>query len=206
MTWSSRIRDGLPLGLLRAAGRLGIPLLSLAITACSPSATSPPSSSPGPGARPTLSLPPQAAGPASAPAGPQGLLPLPAPVQVARSLPIGRFDPFAPLAGGRSRGAAASGGSGRPPVAAAAAARRRAGAGQFCPDLPPDFRFTGVIRGGGQVHAMVEAGGLSGSLRVGDRGGRSTDLLPLCWRVEAVDVNRGLLQLRLGRRLAQFEL
>jgi len=40
------------------------------------------------------------------------------------------------------------------------------------------LRLTGVIRSGGHAEALVTRGALSGSLRIGDRGGRSSDLLP----------------------------
>ena len=73
-------------------------------------------------------------------------------------------------------------------------------------NLPAGFRFTGVIVTGGQAQALVQLGGLSGSLRVGDRGGRGTDLLPAGWSVARIDVQNGVLTLRQGQRNVQVEL
>lgn len=167
-----------------------------------------------------MALPPAAPRSASRPpAAPLPLQPLPAPAQVARALPIGRYDPFATVAD-PPVGAATStppttsttttaAAGGRP----ATQARRQAAAAAAasCTDLPPDFRFTGVIRGGGQSYAVVEAAGMSGSVRAGDRGGHGrdpsiTDLLPPCWSVARVDVNRGLLELRQGSRRWRVQL
>jgi hypothetical protein len=95
---------------------------------------------------------------------------------------MGRPDPFSP-----------------PPVVAAAK-----GPAQL--DLPAGFRFSGVIVTGGEAQALVQLGSLSGSLRVGDRGGRSTDLLPSGWSVARIDVQRGVLTLRQGKRNLAVEL
>jgi hypothetical protein len=46
--------------------------------------------------------------------------------------------------------------------------------------------LTGVIRSGGQVEALVSYGGRTGTLRQGDRGGRTTDLLPDGWRLASI--------------------
>ncbi|MBM5797145.1 MAG: hypothetical protein FJ060_03120 [Cyanobacteria bacterium K_Offshore_0m_m2_072] len=101
-----------------------------------------------------------------------GLTPLPSPQQVITAQPVGRPDPFLPVQG------VATGGAG----------------GQ--PGLPPGFRFNGVIRTGGQAQALVQFGSESGSLRPGDVGGRSTNLLPPGWAVGGIDVARGRLILR----------
>ena len=106
---------------------------------------------------------------------PAGLTPLPSPQQVVTAQPVGRMDPFAPLR------AQASGGPGGAALA---------------PAVPQGFRFQGVIRSGNQAQALVQFGGDSGSLRVGDVGGRSTRLLPPGWAVGAIDVARGRLILR----------
>ena len=123
-----------------------------------------------------------------------GLSPLLTPQQVLTAVPFGRSDPFAPLpapaipavssgtgtpsaspqaapagAAGAPGGASAPGGA---PADAAAAAQPPS----TC--TPEGLRLTGVIRSGGSAEALVTNGSLSGSLRVGDRGGRSTDLLP----------------------------
>lgn len=121
-----------------------------------------------------------------------GLTPLPTPQQVVTAVPVGRPDPFLP-----------------PPLAAAApAASAAAGAagGGASGELPPGFRFSGVIVSAGQVQALAQLDGLSGSLRVGDRGGRSTDLLPSGWSVARIDLHRGVLTLRHGKRALALEL
>lgn len=97
-------------------------------------------------------------------AGPQtnvgaGLSPLLTPQQVLTAVPFGRPDPFAPTPGTA------------PPRAAAAAQPASTCQSQ-------GLRLTGVIRSGGRAEALVSVGPLSGTLRIGDRGGRSTDLLP----------------------------
>ena len=112
---------------------------------------------------------------------PQGFNPLPTAQQVVAGLRIGRFDPFAPIA---------------PP----------AGTALQAPGLPQGFRFSGVVRGGGQAEALVQFGSLSGTLRAGQVGGRSTDLLPLGWTVARVDGQRGRLTLRQGGQLVTADL
>ena len=112
---------------------------------------------------------------------PQGFNPLPTAQQVVAALRIGRFDPFAPIA---------------PP----------AGTAPQAPGLPQGFRFSGVVRGGGQAEALVQFGSLSGTLRAGQVGGRSTDLLPLGWTVARVDGQRGRLTLRQGGQLVTADL
>lgn len=129
-------------------------------------------------------VPPDAtASPTAAPTVPPStaLTPLPTPQQVIQALPVGRRDPFAP-----------------PPVAVAK--------GPAASVLPAGFRFTGVIVAGGEAQALVQLGGLSGSLRVGDRGARDTDLLPAGWSVARIDGRRRLLTLRQGRRTLALEL
>lgn len=125
---------------------------------------------------------PPAAAPAPSTTAATGLTPLPTTQQVVTAVPIGRPDPFAP-----------------PPVVAATK-------GPVQLNLPAGFRFSGVIVTGGEAQALVQLGSLSGSLRVGDRGGRSTDLLPSGWSVARIDVQRGVLTLRQGKRNLAVEL
>jgi hypothetical protein len=106
---------------------------------------------------------------------------LPTPQQVVAAVRIGRFDPFAPVS---------------PP----------AGTAPQATGLPQGFRFTGVVRGGGQAEALVQFGSLSGTLRAGQVGGRSTELLPLGWTVARVDGQRGRLTLRQGGQLVTADL
>ena len=72
--------------------------------------------------------------------------------------------------------------------------------------LPQDFSINGVISSGGVSEAVVSFGDLSGSLRPGDRGGRTTELLPPGWSVAAIDVQRGVLTLKKGDRKVSAEL
>ena len=53
---------------------------------------------------------------------------------------------------------------------------------------PQHLQFTGVIQTNGQTEAVVTYGSQSGTLRIGDRGGRSTELLPPGWSVVAIDL------------------
>ncbi len=126
----------------------------------------------------TISLPPiapkpsAAAGPTtSAPQPTPGFTPLPTPQQVVAEVGVGRVDPFAPLP---------PAGGGAPPV------------------LPDGLRFNGVILASGRPQALVQFQGNAGSVRVGDQGGRTTDLLPNAWTVSAVDVAQGRLTLATG--------
>lgn len=147
-----------------------------------------------------------------------GLQPLPTPQQVTGSVPLGRRDPFAQPIPSFSPGSTRPDGSPalresgqaatslqRGPTQAASLQSGRVDLGSRTPpplQLPPGFGITGVIRSGGITEAVVRYGPLSGSLRPGDRGGRTTDLLPSGWSVAAVDVNQGLLTLQKdGRRV-----
>ena len=121
-----------------------------------------------------------------------GLSPLLTPQQVLTAVPFGRPDPFAPLpapaipavsvgtgTAAASPQAAPAGTAGASAAGAPAAAGAAAAAGQPPSTCTPEgLRLTGVIRSGGSAEALVTNGSLSGSLRIGDRGGRSTDLLP----------------------------
>jgi hypothetical protein len=104
----------------------------------------------------------------------------------------GRLDPFSP-----------------PPGEAAAytASAYTASTSTAVPLAPPaNFRLTGLVLGGSQAEALVQFGDRSGSLRQGDRGGRSTDLLPAGWAVARVDLRSGVLTLSQGRRLLPLQL
>ncbi len=160
------------------------------------------------------------------------LAPLATPQQVVGSVDLGRLDPFGALitrqptllgpdgkplpingAGGAANGGAASG-AGAPGSASGAArpggASGSPGAGGARPlpplKLPTGFSVSGVIRSGGLSEAVVSYGALSGSLRPGDRGGRTTDLLPSGWSVAAIDVNRGLITLQKNGQRVSAEL
>jgi hypothetical protein len=143
---------------------------------------------------------PLAPAPVGAPALLAGLTPLPSSNQVVASVSSGRVDPFAPLQISASRSAPLS--------------------------LPPGLIFNGVIRSGGTPEALVQFGAESGTLRVGQRGGRTTDyrttdyrttdyrttdyrttpLLPAGWSVASIDVQNGRLTLRQGKQAVTAEL
>lgn len=180
----------------------------------------PPPAAPGAAAKPSAAEKARAAAAATS-----GFQPLPTPQQVLGSVPLGRRDPFAQLITSLPPGTGPDGQPAmREPERRAAAERSgSAGGGQAAiegrspaggragrsaaarPPLPPlqlpsNFSFTGVIRSGGITEAIVSYGAFSGSLRSGDRGGRTTDLLPSGWKVTSVDVNQGLLTLQQGSR------
>lgn len=137
-----------------------------------------------------------------------GLKPLPAPDQVIGSVPLGRSDPFANVF--PSTGPASPEAAGGAAPGATAAANSPAGPAKPAPprplQLPTGFRFSGVIRTGGRSEAVVQYRNLGGSLRPGDRGGISTDLLPRGWSVAAIDVQRGELTLQVGGRRVTAQL
>ena len=130
---------------------------------------------------------PVASSPVAAPGPLAGLTPLPSSNQVVASVSSGRVDPFAPLPAG---GAAAGATGGRPAPLS----------------LPPGLVFNGVIRSGGTPEALVQFGGETGTLRVGQSGGRSTPLLPAGWSVVSIDVQQGRLTLRQGKQAVTAEL
>jgi hypothetical protein len=118
---------------------------------------------------------------------------LPSSQQVVAAFQAGRKDPFASL---------------MPSQAApqeVASSRARAAALKP-PAFLEDFRVTGVIQGAGHNEAVVTYKTLSGSLRQGDRGGRTTDLLPAGWSVALVDVQRGRMILQSGDRKVTVDL
>lgn len=162
--------------------------------------------------RPPAETPPEPLPPPSPSAAPTdvsvGLAPLPTPQQVLTAVPFGRSDPFAPLpaaaaaasssataaggaagAGAAQAGVAAGSSPAAPGTRSAAAPGGRPAPLQATKLSPPDgFRLTGVIRSGGRAEALVSYGPLSGSLRPGDRGGRSTDLLPAGWALASIQL------------------
>lgn len=151
--------------------------------------------------RPPAQAPPEALPPARS-RGDQadvsnGLAPLPTPQQVLTAVPFGRPDPFAPLPQAAAPSPAVSNGSAA--TAAQAASTGASGPGRPAPagaaagagpatrlTKPEGFQLTGVIRSGGRVEALVSYGPLSGSLRLGDRGGRTTQLLPVGWELASI--------------------
>jgi hypothetical protein len=169
----------------RLNGRLGLGAVAgLMLTGCaaSPTVEAPPQPAP----------PPPAAPAASSGAVPEGLTPLPTSQQVVSAFRMGRQDPFGSLVPELVPGAVTGGATAR--------------AAAIPPAFLKDFRVTGVIDSGGQSEAVVTYRELSGSLRPGDRGGRTTDLLPSGWSVASVDVANGRLILQSGSRRVKVEL
>jgi hypothetical protein len=146
--------------------------------------------------------------PAADPAAPaatvdvSGFTPLPTTNQVLAANPIGRSDPFAFDPQALRPGAIAA--SGTAPSGTAPPQDRPAPPPPL--QLPPDFLFSGVIRVGASPQAMVQLGDNTGSLGIGEVGGRNTDLLPVGWVVSSIDVDRGRLVLRQGSQTVTAEL
>lgn len=177
---------------------------------------------------PTAVTPAGASDGKTAAAAGANLAPLATPQQVVGAVDLGRLDPFGasisrlptllgpdgkPLpvnqAGGAPGGGAAQGaaaGGARPGGGPATAGGGKAARTMAPLQLPPGFSVSGVIRSGGLSEAVVSYGALSGSLRPGDRGGRTTDLLPSGWSVAAIDVNRGLITLQKNGQRVSAEL
>ena len=141
--------------------------------------------------------PPPAAPPPALSGRPKTLVPLDLPLdplankdQLLRSFQAGRKDPFGnvvvtqkvPLARAAEAGAGA--------VGASSAVKDTA-----CSSLRSTIQVTGLIHGSGSSEAIVvnNATGETGSLRPGDRGGRSTTLLPDGCQVQSINVNAGYL-------------
>ena len=125
-----------------------------------------------PVAEPSLSSP-------SSPA--TGLIPLPTREQVLSSVPEGRADPFAPTM-----------------------VSSTAMTSQVDPDAAagPDFKVRGVVAVGAELRALVSLSEVSGTVCVGPRGrcpGDAAALLPICWTVNSIDLDRGCLSLSISR-------
>ena len=129
--------------------------------------------------------------------------------QLLRSFQPGRRDPFGGVivpqvvtlakttegetgaTAGVVSGAAGSGGA-----SAGSAALAGASPGvkaTACDSLASSIQVTGLIHGAGSSEAIVNSAGETGTLRPGDRGGRSTSLLPPGCQVQSIDVNAGYL-------------
>ena len=122
--------------------------------------------------------------------------------QLLRSFQAGRKDPFGnvvvtqkvTLAKAAEAGAGADGsasaGSGVSGLGGSSSIEKEAA----CDSLKSTIQVTGLIHGAGSSEAIVvNAQGETGSLRPGDRGGRSTTLLPTGCQVQSIDVNAGYL-------------
>jgi hypothetical protein len=158
--------------------------------------------------------PPQAAPPPALSGRPKTLAALDLPLdplankdQLLRSFQAGRKDPFGnvvvtqkvPLAKPAEAGAGAVAvavGSGTTGSAVSGPGGASPGVNDTaCDSLRSNIQVTGLIHGSGSSEAIVvnNATGETGSLRPGDRGGRSTTLLPTGCQVQSIDVNAGYL-------------
>lgn len=165
----------------------------------------------------------EAAGPPPAPAPPamasrpQALGSLDLPLnplankdQLLRSFQPGRRDPFGGVIvpqvvtlpkttegeSGATAGVVGSGAAGSGGASAGSPALASAGPGGkdgACDSLVSSIQVTGLIHGAGSSEAIVNSAGETGTLRPGDRGGRSTSLLPPGCQVQSIDVNAGYL-------------
>lgn len=131
--------------------------------------------------------------------------------ELLRSFQAGRRDPFAnvifPKTSVTPGSAEAEGGSSSAVTGsglAGSGGTAAAGSSVQTPIMTP-ITLTGLIHGAGSSEAIVSYNGQSGTLRPGDKGGQSTDLLPKNWRVQSIDVNGGHLLLldEKGRKLKQ---
>ena len=62
--------------------------------------------------------------------------------------------------------------------------------------IPETFKYYGQISSGEKVHAFVSYQDQKGTIKPGDVGGISTDLLPSKWTVESIDMNSHSLKLK----------
>lgn len=122
--------------------------------------------------------------------------------QLLRSFQAGRKDPFGNVIvtqkvaltkaaeAGTGADGSASAGSGVSGLGGSSSIGKEAA----CDSLKRTIQVTGLIHGAGSSEAIVvNAQGETGSLRPGDRGGRSTTLLPTGCQVQSIDVNAGYL-------------
>ena len=80
--------------------------------------------------------------------------------QKTKDINVGRFDPFLP-----------------PQI------------GSNSPAIPKTFKYHGQISSGDVVNAFVSYEDQKGTIKQGDIGGKSTNLLPLGWIVKEIDLN-----------------
>lgn len=171
--------------------------------------------------------PPQAAPPPALSGRPKTLVALDLPLdplankdQLLRSFQAGRKDPFGnvvvtqkvPLAKPAEAGAGAVAvavGSGTTGSAVSGPGGASRGVNDTaCDSLRSNIQVTGLIHGSGSSEAIVvnNATGETGSLRPGDRGGRSTTLLPTGCQVQSIDVNAGYLVISPVKKGRAFKL
>lgn len=135
------------------------------------------------------------------------LAPLATPREVLQSVDVGRPDPFSAVLTPRL----VLPPSAQSPLSAGKGAQKSS----VSLEPPKGLVFQGVLEGPTGREALVEyaptfdgaSGVRSGSLRVGDLGTvRNDSLLPPGWRVRAIDVSRGRLQLQSGQQTINLEL
>lgn len=125
--------------------------------------------------------------------------------QLLRSFQAGRKDPFGNVivtqkvalakAADAGTGAVGSGITGSGVAGPVGASPGPGVKDTACSSLRSTIQVTGLIHGAGSSEAIVvnNATGETGSLRPGDRGGRSTTLLPDGCQVQSINVNAGYL-------------
>lgn len=123
--------------------------------------------------------------------------------QLLRSFQAGRKDPFGnvvltqkvQLAKAAEAGAGADGSASAGSGVSGLRGSSSIGKEAACDSLKSTIQVTGLIHGAGSSEAIVvnNATGETGSLRPGDRGGRSTTLLPTGCQVQSINVNAGYL-------------
>lgn len=131
------------------------------------------------------------------------LSPLASKDEVLRSFQQGRRDPFANVIVSKTVELPQTVDAEGNPIPAVAGSAAAGAAGMAVSASP--VLLMGLIHGAGSSEAIVSYNGQSGSLRPGDWGGRSTNLLPTKWRVHSIDVNGGNLVLldEKGRKVKQ---
>lgn len=128
----------------------------------------------------------------------QGFVNLPSPKDVVDAYPKGREDPFAPVDRQNYL---------PPPRFVYERGSKQAGLSEEqVQEQTKGFHVSGVVRVGGAVSALVINSGVSGSVRVGDQGGKPLTeaqfLLPTGWKVVAISPSSGSVTIeRMGTRL-----
>ena len=72
--------------------------------------------------------------------------------------------------------------------------------------IPDSFKFTGQIALKDVINVFVTYKDQSGTIQIGDIGGKSTSLLPKGWVVEGIDIDTRVLTLRYKESSAEIKL
>lgn len=166
-------------------GRLvGLGCLSLGLAACANEAAQLPSTAPVPSSPVLSPLPKPSADPSSFSLG---LTRAPSSQQVRASFPAGRADPFAPDAEiSLLPGPGDESGAVDEPVVLTSAQIK---------EMIQDLQVMGVVQVAGRQAIFVTFRGVSGEVYPGQEGGKSTVFLPQGWRLVAIRVDQGRIEL-----------